>query len=252
MLAVALLKDRHGVIDINLPISGTLSDPEFSIGGIVVRVIVNLLVKAVTSPFSLLASAFGGSGGEELSYAEFAAGRAELNEQTEARFKTLAKALEDRPGLTLEVAGRIAPDEDREGLRRVKLEQQLKAQKFKELTRNGTPVASIDKAVYAPAEYQRLLAEAYRAASFAKPRTAAGLVRDDLPAAEMEKLILQHAQVSDDDLRALASQRAQFAKDHLVERGGIAAERIFIVAPKLDAGDVKDQGKPTRVEFSLR
>jgi hypothetical protein len=251
MLAVALLKDRNGVIDINLPISGTLSDPEFSIGGIIVRVIVNLLTKAVTAPFSLLASAFG-SGGEELSFAEFAPGRAELSEQTEARLKTLAKALEDRPGLTLEVAGRVAPEEDREGLRRVKLEQQLKAQKFKELTRNGTPVASIDKAVYERAEYGRLLAEAYRAATFPKPRTAAGLVRDDLPVAEMEKLILQHAQVSDDDLRTLASQRAQFAKDHLVERGGIAAERIFIVAPKLDAADIKDQGKPTRVEFSLR
>lgn len=251
LLAVALLKDRHGVIDINLPISGTLSDPEFSIGGIIVRVIVNLIVKAVTSPFTLLASAFGG-GGEELSYAEFAAGRAELDEPGESRLKTLAKALEDRPGLTLEVAGRVAPDEDRDGLRRVKLEQQLKAQKFKELARSGTPVASIDKASYQSSEYERLLREAYRAASFAKPRTAAGLVRDDLSVAEMEKLILANAAVTDEDLRTLASQRAQNAKDHLVERGGIAAERIFIVAPKLEANELKDQGKPTRVEFSLR
>ncbi|OYW28819.1 MAG: hypothetical protein B7Z51_07785, partial [Methyloversatilis sp. 12-65-5] len=46
LLAVSLLTDRNGVIDINLPISGSLSDPQFSIGGIVVKVIVNLIVKA--------------------------------------------------------------------------------------------------------------------------------------------------------------------------------------------------------------
>ena len=60
LLAAALLKDSRGNIDINLPISGSLDDPEFSVGGIVVRVVLNLVVKAVTSPFSLLASAFGG------------------------------------------------------------------------------------------------------------------------------------------------------------------------------------------------
>lgn len=60
LLAVALLKDSRGNIDINLPISGSLDDPQFSVGGIIVRVLVNLVVKAVTSPFTLLASAFGG------------------------------------------------------------------------------------------------------------------------------------------------------------------------------------------------
>jgi hypothetical protein len=52
-LAVALLKNQNGEIDINLPIAGSLDDPQFSIGGLVVKVIVNLLVKAVTSPFAL-------------------------------------------------------------------------------------------------------------------------------------------------------------------------------------------------------
>ena len=76
MLAVALLKDRNGQINLNLPISGSLSDPQFSIGGIIMRIFVNLIVKAVTSPFALISSAFGG--GEELSYVEFAPGSAAL------------------------------------------------------------------------------------------------------------------------------------------------------------------------------
>ena len=77
LLAVALLKDRNGVIDVNLPICGSLDDPQFSVGGIIIQVIVNLIVKAVTAPFALLGAMFGG--GEELAYVEFAPGSAQLD-----------------------------------------------------------------------------------------------------------------------------------------------------------------------------
>ena len=77
-LAVALLADQHGVIDLDLPVSGSINDPEFSLGGVIWKVITNLIVKAVTAPFHLLASAFGGSG-EELSRVEFAPGSATLD-----------------------------------------------------------------------------------------------------------------------------------------------------------------------------
>src|SRR4029079_6911446 len=53
LLAVSLLQDRNGVIDINLPVAGSLDDPQFSVGGLIIRVIVNLLTKAVTAPFAL-------------------------------------------------------------------------------------------------------------------------------------------------------------------------------------------------------
>ena len=65
-LALSLLSDRNGVIDLNLPIGGSLDDPEFSVGGIIIKVLVNLITKAVTAPFALLGSMFGG--GEELSW----------------------------------------------------------------------------------------------------------------------------------------------------------------------------------------
>ena len=73
-LAVALLKDRDGKIELDIPVSGDLNDPKFSVGGIILKVIVNLLVKAATSPFALLSAVFGG--GEELGYAEFDYGSA--------------------------------------------------------------------------------------------------------------------------------------------------------------------------------
>ncbi|MDO9632149.1 MAG: DUF748 domain-containing protein, partial [Humidesulfovibrio sp.] len=107
-LVVALLSDSNGQIDINLPIEGSLDDPQFSLGGIIVKVIMNLLVKAATSPFKLLASLFSG-GGEELSYLVFEPGRAEITAESEQALQTLSKALRDRPGLKLELAGHTDP-----------------------------------------------------------------------------------------------------------------------------------------------
>src|SRR6185369_15730983 len=79
-LAVALLADSHGVIDLDLPVSGSINDPQFSIGGIVWKAITNLFVKVVSAPFTLLASAFGGGSSGERSYIEFAPGTAALGD----------------------------------------------------------------------------------------------------------------------------------------------------------------------------
>ncbi|MGB7502295.1 MAG: DUF748 domain-containing protein, partial [Azonexus sp.] len=112
-LAISLLKNNRGEIDLNLPISGSLDDPEFSIGGLVIKVIVNLFVKAVTSPFALLGSMFGG--GEELSNIEFGPGRATFDDAAAKRLEALAKALNERDSLKLEITGRADPETDKEG-----------------------------------------------------------------------------------------------------------------------------------------
>ncbi len=64
--------------------------------------------------------------------------------------------------------------------------------------------------------------------------------------------MLANTQVTEEDLRQLANARAQSAKDWLVEDGKIPAERIFLVSPKLDSKGIKDKGKPTRADFSLK
>jgi uncharacterized protein involved in outer membrane biogenesis len=248
-LAVALLKDRNGVIDVNLPISGSLDDPQFSVFGIVLQVIGNLIVKAVTAPFALLGALAGG--GEELAYVEFAPGSAAIGEPAASKLKTLTKALLDRPGVKLDVAGRVDPETDREGLKRASIERKVKAQKFDVLRREGKAPASPDEVIVESAEYERYLRRAYGAESFPKPRNAIGLVKE-LPVPEMETLMLTHAQVGDEDLRALANARAQAAKDWLVNEGKIPAERVFLVAPKLSADGIKDKGKPNRVDFSIK
>jgi uncharacterized membrane protein len=251
-LAVALLKNRKGEIDINLPISGSLDDPQFSVGSIVFQVIVNLLTKAVTSPFALLGSLF--SGGEELSYVDFAPGYATLTPEAQKRLENLAKALEDRPALTLEITGSADPEKDREGLRQAWLQRKVKARKLALLVRQGHAAGSVDDVTVDPKEYPDLLERAYKLEKFPKPRNFIGLTKS-LPPEEMEKLMLANAPAGDEELRELANQRAQAVAEWLRAGDKIPAERVFLLPPKR----VSEQAKPgskdagqSRAVFSLK
>lgn len=249
LFAVSLLQDRNGVIDINLPISGSIDDPKFSVGGIIWQVIVNLLVKAVTAPFALIGSLFGG--GEELAYIEFAPGSAALNSTADGKLKNLTKALIDRPALKLDITGRVDAEADREGLKKTSLERKVKAAKLKDTVKSGAAAGALDQVTVDPGEYPKYLARAYGEEKFPKPRNMIGLAKD-LPVPEMEQLMITHAQVTDEDLRQLANQRAQAVKDYLVDTGKVPADRVFLLASKTSAEGIKDKGKPTRVDFSLK
>ena len=248
-LAVALLKDRNGVIKFDLPVGGSLDDPEFSVGGIVFRAIIGLVTKIVTAPFAILGALGGHSA--ELAYIEFAPGSATLDSAGEAKIVSIAKALQDRPSLHLDITGRIDPAADRDGLKRASLEHKVRVQKFNDLVKAGEPPASPDVVTFTPAEYESLLVRAYRATDFPKPRNAIGLVKD-VPREEMETLILTNTTVSDEDLNQLASQRAQIVRDHFVGAAQVPADRVFLVAPRGNAERPDDKGKPTRVDFALR
>lgn len=246
LLAVSLLKNRNGEIDINLPISGSLNDPQFSVGGVIVQVIVNLFVKAVTSPFALLGSMFGS--GEELSNVEFALGRARLDGEAEKRLEALAKALVDRPSLRLEIEGRYDAELDREGLKSARIDRKVRALKREALTRQGVETGDLDSIVITPQEYPELLERVYRAESFPKPRNMIGLVKS-LPVEEMQKLLLAYAVVDDDDLRSLGERRAKAVRDWLLAHA-VPAERVFLL-PARPAGN-EGKAKGSRADFTLK
>ncbi len=249
-LAVALLKNGRGEIDINLPISGSLDDPEFSVGGIIVRVIVNLFVKAVTSPFALLGSLFGG--GEELSSVEFEVGRAGLTAAAVKKLEALAKAMVDRPALKLEITGRADPEIEREGIKRAAIDRAVKAEKLKEQTKKGVEGGSVEAVEVDAKDYPVYLQRAYKEAKFPKPRNLIGLQKD-LPVEEMEKLLLANLPASDEDVRQLAERRAEVVQAWLVEQGKVAMERVFLMPPRTSE-EAKGDGKASRsrADFSLR
>ncbi|MFY2023908.1 DUF748 domain-containing protein [Achromobacter dolens] len=248
LLAVALLKDSRGNIDINLPISGSLDDPEFSVGGIVVRVLLNLVVKAVTSPFSLLASAFGG--GEKLSYVEFAPGSAALTDDTLQRIDTLTKALVDRPALKMDLSGRADPKTDLDGLRQAWVDAQIRLAKAREVAPRGKKPNPAGVEV-SGAERAKYLEKVYDDTDLKdKPRNFIGMAKS-VPPQQMEEMLRAAAPVGDEQLRQLADARAQAVYEKLQAQEGLA-DRVFIVAPQLDADGIKDEGLPSRVDFSLK
>lgn len=248
LLAVALLKDSRGNIDINLPISGSLDDPEFSVGGIVVRVLLNLVVKAVTSPFSLLASAFGG--GEELSYVEFAPGSAALTDDALQRIDTLTKALVDRPALKMDLSGRADPKTDLDGLRQAWVDAQIRLAKARDVAPRGKKPNPAGVEV-SGAERAKYLEKVYDDTDLKdKPRNFIGMAKS-VPPQQMEEMLRAAAPVGDEQLRQLADARAQAVYEKLQAQEGLA-DRVFIVAPQLDADGIKDEGLPSRVDFSLK
>ena len=250
-LAISLLKNNRGEIDINLPISGSLDDPQFSVGGLIVRVIVNLFVKAATSPFALLGSMFGG--GEELSNVAFPTGLASLEPAAVGRLEALAKALRERNALNLEITGVADLEKDRDGLRRAGVTRAAKAEKLKEMLRSGKEGVPVDEVKLGTDEYAVYLTRAYKQAKFPKPRNLVGLQKD-LPVPEMEKLMLINVPVTDDDVRALAMRRAEAVQSWLLEQGQVPADRLFLLPPKVVASqDGADSALgPARVDFSLK
>ncbi len=248
-LAIALLKNRRGEIDLDIPVSGQIDDPKFSIGRIIIKILLNLLVKAATSPFALLGSLFGG--GEELSYVEFDHGLSNLNEAGVKKIDTLIKALHDRPSLKIDIEGHADMDKDREGMKQFLFNRKVKAQKLKDAAQQGSTTVNVDDVKIEPAEYAKYLKLAYKDEKFPKPRNVVGMAKD-LPAPEMEKLMLTNIEVKDDDLRMLASQRALAIKDLLLKSKLVEPERIFLVEPKTLQPEKKEKVKDSRVDFSLK
>lgn len=250
--ALALLRDRNGVIDINLPVGGSLDDPQFSVGGLIIKVIVNVITKAVTAPFTLLGSLFGG--GEELSILEFDAGRATITEAGAGKLKSMAKMLLDRPALKLDITGRTDAEADRAGLKRAAIDRKVRALKLKDKVARGETVEA-GRVNVTDQEYPALLKRAYKDEKFSKPRNVVGLQKD-IPVAEMEKLMMDNTSISDDDLTALGNRRAQVVKDWLLTSGEVPAERVFILASK-SGNEAPKEGSTTaatasRVDFSLK
>jgi hypothetical protein len=115
LLALRLLQNARGEIDVELPVSGSLDDPQFSVSGLVMRMIGNLIVRVVSAPFAWIGSVLGGSA-EELSWIEFEPGASGIGAAAKAKIDALARALNDRPSLTLEIAGRADEKSDAEAL----------------------------------------------------------------------------------------------------------------------------------------
>ena len=227
-LAVALLADRNGVIDVNVPISGSLNDPQFSIGSLIFKALGNLIVKAVTSPFTLLTGGLGGGGRGEASEIGFDPGSATLTASAKESLDKVAKALADRPALQLTVVGTSNLDAERDGYKRQRLRQLAQIEKRRAAARAGEDAS--DVAPVTDAEYPALITAVYKRAELAKPRNVIGMAKD-LPLAEMEALLLESITVSEEAMRQLAVERGAVVRDYLLAQK-LPTARLFLGAAR--------------------
>lgn len=259
-LGIALLQDRHGVIALDVPVTGRLDDPKFKLGPIIVQVFANIIVKAMTKPFALLGAMFGG--GEDLDFIAFDPGHADFATGEINKLDTLAKALDERPALHLQINGSVDPVKDREALARIKLDKQIKQARLEELAATGQKVASIENILLEPADRERLLKLAYAEAAglvsarasgsrketvlahlqakqnFEAVRKAAGAggpgAKDGgtLTVADMEKFVITKTEITPAEFAALMQERANKVQAYLLQTGKVTADRLTIAAPK--------------------
>jgi uncharacterized protein involved in outer membrane biogenesis len=247
-IAVALLKDRNGVIDLDLPMTGSLDDPKFSIWPIVWKVLVNVIVKAATAPFALLGHLFGG--GEHMNIVEFAPGSAELDQPARDQLASLTKGMKERPQLKLDVPIVFSTTIDRPKMAARQLHQELLTRVLN--TREGKkhPDTAGELALADPQKHFTLLIDQYRedlGKDAALPPTALAVQqakRKETPPydpaiADLKAALIEHIQIPDTDLKALGKQRAQAIQGALLSDGEVDPERVFIVnaPPKPESGD---------------
>jgi hypothetical protein len=248
-LAVALLKDRNGVIDIDLPMTGSLDDPQFRMGPLIWKAFVGLITKAATAPFALLGGLFGG--GETMNQLEFEPGGVTLDDASQKKIASIGKALTERPALQLEIPTTYSPELDRAVLG----ERQMAA------TLRALPKAD-DESINDPLRRFELLAEQYEIDYGRVPLPPAAKALRELrksardpqafPAAnaELEKAIAVKHPVADRDLEQLGQARARAIQEALLGAGGLDPARVFILGANPSAPT--DNKTKVRLDLSLK
>jgi hypothetical protein len=226
-LGLALLRDRHGVIDLDVPVDGDLGSPDFHLGKVIWHAIVNVLTKVAASPFTLIGNLFGG-GDADLSLLAFAPGSADLDAQGEKVLATLEKGLTERPGLRLEMEGTADEAVDGPALKRAELDAALGRLK-------GQPVTAEDRPRYLRTAYLQAFPP-----DKAKPAP-------EPPAPEMEARLLARIPSDPGALKLLARRRVQVARDHFLRVGQVEEARVFVA----EGGERARQGG-CKVYFELK
>jgi hypothetical protein len=280
-LAIAILKDRNGKIELEVPIEGNLDDPNFHYGPVIMHTIENIIVKMVTSPFAALGSIFGGKS-DEVDHQDFTPGSATLTASDVDKLDVLLSGLNERPGLQLGIEGGYDEVKDTEAIRAQKLEKALHRQKWELLRKSEQDRISPDEVSLPPDERADILKKMYNAiiasqgtnAIVTKPPSfqpgaakkpgepdednatekgataLAGSFGPGRTAAfgtSVEWTVLATMPVAPEDLKQLAAARAKEVQQKLIATGKIEAARVSLA----EAASGSTSNQASRVYFHL-
>jgi hypothetical protein len=238
-LGVALLKDRQGIIDLNLPVAGTLDDPKFRLGPILWKAFLGLVTKIVTAPFAALGTLFGG--GEDLAFVDFPAGSAVLDPTETAKLNNLSKALVDRPQLRLNVPTTVLESRDAEGMARAALVSKLNDDADVTLTDDKNKkarVAALEN-LYSKVEGKRV--------AYPEEITKDKKQMIDAQLNYLQEALMSKLRPSKDELTALGQARARAVQEALLSNADLDPARVFITTersqPKFEQDRVRMEMK---------
>lgn len=241
-LAIALLKDTDGKISIELPISGDLNNPQFSVMPIIWQTVRNLVLRAAQAPFKFIGGLINGGGAEDLGTVSFAPGSSELSPQAQKALNTLAQALKERPALRLEIEGTAAQSSDGPLIAKERLEREFQYNYYKILQRRGDKVPAKAGLLTVPDDEKGPLLEGiYRTRLKQQPPAEWKDLSRDERAAKMTAALIDFWSKSEVLLRQLGQDRASSIKDYLVDKGGLADDRVYFIDATL--GEAESDGR---------
>ena len=228
-LAVALLKDSKGTISLELPVQGDLNNPQFNVMPIVWQTLRNLITRAVQAPFKFIAGLVDGDQAD-LSQVLFAPGSSDLDPQARRNLETLAKALNERPVLRLEIEGQSSPQADGPLLAEQWLQREYQQTQYRMLQRRGDKVPA-DAAQLELSEEDKaaLLEGIYRSRLKQQPPEAWQALDDKQRLQNMHDAVIASRADSTALLRSLSRARASSIKDYLVDQAGLDAARAYLL-----------------------
>ncbi len=228
-LAVALLQDSQGRIDLDLPVTGDLNDPEFHYGSVAWKAIGNILLKAVTAPFKLLGALIPGGGeGEQLEFIEFEPGTATLSDAETAELDTIAEAIGKRPQLVLKVPSAYSATTDKQAIQTARLSREVESRLPGIDTRDGVSAERIAlEQIYVEA-YSQTELDNLEAANTRAADESGGRAQLDEAAylSSLTRSLRDDQVVATAELESLGDARAQAIIDYLVDKAGASKEQI--------------------------
>ncbi|WP_460369981.1 DUF748 domain-containing protein [Pseudomonas sp. Tul1A2] len=241
-LAIALLKDVDGKISIELPVTGDLNNPQFSVMPIVWQTLRNLIVKTAAAPFKMIGGLISGGSSQDLGTVSFAPGSSELSKDAEAALIKLSQALKERPALRLEIEGTAAKSSDGPLLAEQRLEREYQYNYYKMLQRRGDKVPAQASLLQVPdSEKGPLLEGIYRTRLKTQPPAEWKDLGKEERTAKMREGVIQFWSGSDVLLRQLGQDRASSIKDYLVDKGQLADDRVYFIDANL--GEAESDGR---------
>ncbi|WP_264311531.1 DUF748 domain-containing protein [Pseudomonas putida] len=241
-LAVALLKDTEGKISIELPVSGDLNNPQFSVMPIVWQTLRNLVLRAAQAPFKFIGGLIAGGGSEDLGNVAFAPGSSELSGDAQSSLDKLASALKERPELRLEIEGTSAQSSDGPLIAQQRLDREYQATWYKILQRRGDKVpANASMLVVDDSDKPAMLEGIYRNRLKQQPPAEWEQLGRDERTTKLREAVIKSWAESAPLLRTLGQERASSIKDYLVDKGKLEDDRVYFIDTTL--GKAESDGR---------